>query len=107
MKRGNLLWIGSRMMLSEHRQLLNKRLQEVEEADDLKRQKDEQQLEEWQEIVNTALAFHKRVVITLNNEVVIGYIVDWNIERGVLYIQSNDHKRVKVSINQITDLLSL
>ncbi|GBF11091.1 YolD-like family protein [Tepidibacillus infernus] len=63
MNRGNLLWTGSRMMLTEHRQLLNKRLRDIN-----KKQKpllDEQQKEQMVQIISEAMVNDLEVIITL------------------------------------------
>lgn len=107
MKRGNLLWTGSRMMLSEHRQLLNQRMKEEEEAYQLDREWDQQQFEEWQEIWNQAITNHEEVTITLGcktREQVTGKIVDWNAEQGDLYLQGKDGERKKIAVNKMIDL---
>jgi len=104
-KRGNLLWTGSRMMLAEHRQLLNQRLQEKTE-EDLQREQDEQQLEAWQEMLNEAVTYRKKVVIRLKGEAkkeVTGFIVDWDTEQRILYIQADDQERIKAYVDYIAD----
>ncbi|MFV9510035.1 YolD-like family protein [Tepidibacillus sp. LV47] len=63
MNRGNLLWTGSRMMLAEHRQLLNERLKEAERKE--KPILDEQQKEWIAQSVSEAIANDLKVTITL------------------------------------------
>lgn len=107
MKRGNLLWTGSRMMLAEHRQLLNERLEEKEEGSE-KRHWDEQQLEEWQELLNQSFYHKKRVQFILKEKKerkrLIGYLVDWSIAQGVLYIQK-ENERIKISVGEIENVM--
>lgn len=105
MKRGNLLWTGSRMMLAEHRQLLNERLTKGTIDNSLNNELDEQQLEEWQEALSEAIANNRKVNIIYmpNKQSINGYIVDWNVEQGTIYLQENDDIRTKLSIKKIID----
>ncbi|OEF99932.1 hypothetical protein BHF71_07435 [Vulcanibacillus modesticaldus] len=107
MRRGNLLWTGSRMMLSEHRQLLNELLREEQIEDDLIRELDQQQLEEWQEILNRAIANHQEIIVTIGykeKKQLIGRIVTWDVEQGDLYLQIEEDERIRVLAKQIIDL---
>lgn len=107
MKRGNLLWTGSRMMLSEHRQLLSERLREEEAEYDSVKELDEQMLGEWQEIWEEAVANNREVLITFSNnkaqEKVAGRIVSWNQEQGILYLRIRSDERIKILFKQIID----
>jgi len=108
MKRGNLLWTGSRMMLAEHRQLINERMKLIPDAD-VELEPDEQLLEEWQEVWSVAATNGDYVLITSNNKSRTkqkitkqkGRIVGW--DNGAIYLQTEDDERVKVLINQIID----
>lgn len=103
MKRGNLLWTGSRMMLAEHRQLINERMKLISD-NDVELEPDEQLLEEWQEVWNTAVTNDDYVVITTSNKgrnKQKGRIISW--DNGTIYLQTDDGERMKVRINQIID----
>ncbi|TCS84457.1 YolD-like family protein [Tepidibacillus fermentans] len=63
MNRGNLLWTGSRMMLAEHRQLLNERLKEAGRKE--KPLLDEQQKEWIAQSISEAMVNDLEVIITL------------------------------------------
>ena len=63
MNRGNLLWTGSRMMLAEHRQLLNERLKENERRE--RPILDEQQKEWMAELISQSIVNDIEVVIEL------------------------------------------
>lgn len=109
MKRGNLLWVGSRMMLSEHRQLLNEKLKEEQEEYDVKYGREEQQLEEWQEIWSEAIINHQKISIIINKKErkqVTGVIVDWCLEEGIIYLQNKEGERKRIDIKGIVDLIS-
>lgn len=107
MRRGNLLWTGSRMMLAEHRQLLNESLEKKEEGSE-KRDWDEQQLEEWQEILNQSFYHKNRVHFILKGKKekkrLIGYIADWSIAQGILYVQK-ENERIQISVEEIENLM--
>ncbi len=102
MKRGNLLWTGSRMMLSEHRQLLNQRLKEKRTDEDLKRGIDEQQLREWQDLWLEAVETGSKVIITDGyNKNMEGHIIQWDIGQRIIYLQVSHDERIKVKIDTI------
>ena len=105
MKRGNLLWTGSRMMLSEHRQLLNENLKKKINVDnDLERKQDEQLLNEWQDLWEQALTNNCKVLIDYGNQKrVIGKIADWKGEQKIIHIQTEEGCLIKVPVNKITD----
>lgn len=106
MKRGNLLWTGSRMMLSEHRQLLNERLKQGDVEEDTKLEIDQQKMEEWQEIWDEATENHSKVFITydkLNKRYLEGYIIGWSIEEGSIYLLMENEERRKLLISKIID----
>lgn len=103
MKRGNLLWTGSRMMLAEHRQLINERMKLIPD-NDVELEPDEQLLEEWQEVWNTAVANDDYVIIITSNKgrnKQKGRIISW--DNRTIYLQTDDGERMKVRINQIID----
>ena len=103
MKRGNLLWTGSRMMLAEHRQLLNERLKKPFD-EDLKFELDEQLLEEWQEVWNEAALNNYNVIIFFNSKgknQVRGHLIKW--ETDLIYLQAVDGESFKIPIKHITD----
>lgn len=103
MKRGNLLWTGSRMMLAEHRQLINERMKLIPDSD-VELEIDEQLLEEWQDIWNRAVVNDDYVIITTSHRgrnKQNGKIVSW--DNKAIYLQTDEGERVKVPINQIID----
>lgn len=108
MRRGNLLWTGSRMMLSEHRQLINERISDQNGEYNIKRIYDEQQSDEWQKIWIEAIINNFEVVIKLDNKLlkqVVGKIVDWNLEQEFFYLQLRNGERMKILISEINDLI--
>lgn len=103
MKRGNLLWTGSRMMLAEHRQLINERIKLIPDSD-VELELDEQLLEEWQELWNIAVVNGDYVIITTTNKgrnKQKGKIVSW--DNKAIYLQNDEDERVKILISQIVD----
>lgn len=109
MTRCNLLWTGSRMMLAEHRQLLNERVRNKRDESDLKHGNDEQQFEKWQEIWSVAINNNSEIVVLLNNKIlkqVVGKIVSWEPEQGYFYIQTKKGERIKLEISEVIDLLN-
>ncbi|MGD9678761.1 MAG: YolD-like family protein [Vulcanibacillus sp.] len=108
MKRGNLLWIGSRMMLAEHRQLINEQLNYQKGERDLKHEYDEQKFEELQEKWLKAVTNNSSVVIKLNNKLLIelsGKIVDCDSGQDYFYLQKKEGERVKIIISEIVDII--
>lgn len=108
MKRGNLLWTSSRMMLAEHRQLLNERIHEKDGEYNVIRLFDEQQKDEWQNIISEAIINEFEIVIKLDNKSlkqVIGKIVDWNCEQGFFCVQIKNGERKKIFVYEINDLM--
>lgn len=104
MKRGNLLWTGSRMMLSEHRQALNNRLAETNEEYDLELEIDQQQFEQWQDILNE-LAKNPELVVKIlygkEKKQLIGHLIAWDSNQQVIYIEDHDEQRIKVPFREI------
>ncbi len=108
MRRDNLLWTGSRMMLAEHRQLLNEKINDQKDEYDIKRVYDEQQSNEWQKIWNESINNNFEVVIKLNNRLskkVTGKIVDWNLEQEFFYLQLKNGEKLKILVSEINDLI--
>ncbi len=108
MKRGNLLWTSSRMMLAEHRQLINERIINQDGEYNVKRLFDEQQMDEWQSTISEAVINDFELVIKLDNKLlkqVVGKIVDWNLEQGFFCMQTKSGERKKILINEINDLM--
>lgn len=105
MKRGNLLWTGSRMMLSEHRQRLNERIIAGVSGYELERALDEQQYEEWQEIWAEAVNNRLKVTISYHSQTLKeaeGYIKAWDLQ--AIYLQQGEDDCIKISFNKIIDL---
>lgn len=108
MKRGNLLWTGSRMMLSEHRQLLNQRLEQPIEDCDVERVNDEQQLDEWEELLARAINDDIEVKISFINcdvKDIIGKIIDCDSELGFLYLKLKNEEIKKISVKDIKNFI--
>ena len=108
MKRGNLLWVGSRMMLAEHRQLLNEKNKERKNIYKKNGVFDEQQVDEWQNLWAEAIINDLEVVIELDNRVLkqaSGKIVNCNLEEGCFYLQLLNGERVKILVSEIKDLM--
>lgn len=108
MKRGNLLWEGSRMMLAEHRQLLNS-------CNQLRRTNYEEEVcselinyEEWQCTWERALLNDLEICIQLREskgKTLVGKINDWNIEEGLICIVDSQGIKNKIMISAIADLM--
>lgn len=107
MKRGNLLWEGSRMMLAEHRQLLNSSNQLRRTDLEEKICSEQINYEEWQHIWESALINDSEICIQLRGvkrEALVGKISNWNSEEGIICIIDSQEIENKVIISDITGL---
>ncbi len=108
MKRGNLLWEGSRMMLAEHRQLLNSCNQVRRDDYEEEVAREQINLEEWQRTWERALVNDLEICIKLRGskrEALVGRINDWSNEEGFIRIIDSQGIRNKVIISEIADLM--
>jgi|GEM_PF-3539401 hypothetical protein len=107
MKRGNLLWEGSRMMLAEHRQLLNNC--NVERRDTSKDHLENTQanFEEWQQDWETAVINDLELNIWLadRKQPLTGQVVGCDATQGFLLLRDQSGNEHKICISEIVDLM--
>lgn len=102
------MWTGSRMMLSEHRYLLNQRQEKQIEECDVERENDEQQLEEWEELFDVAINNDIKVKITIadnGTREFIGEIINCDSELGLLYLKLQNDEIKKIYIKDVRKFL--
>ncbi len=92
------------MMLSEHREALNQRLTELKEEFDLEQVIDEQQLEEWQNVLETAAKkqdLQLRIIYGKEKKEIIGHLIAWDSNQQMIYIEDDKEERTKITFKEI------
>lgn len=108
MKRGNLLWEGSRMMLAEHRKLLNSTNLHRRNNFEEEISSDQINFEEWQRTWGEALSKDLEIRIRLKGtkkKIITGKINGWCFEEGYILLIDTQGIKNKVIISEIVDLM--
>lgn len=107
MKRGNLLWEGSRMMLAEHRQLLNSCNVDRRDTSGDRTENTLANFEEWQQVWERAIADDLELNIWLDagKQLLTGQVSGCDETQGFFRLRDQAGREHKIFISEIVDLM--